>query len=349
MANVNLVLDDSKEDCGTKQYLKLKIDKDNAKRLLQRYYLNDAGKLEKILDVNQIMNKDISLRSPIYCKTKKGICPICYGDHWKNLNTKQIGILAGGAFNGVGINTLMKLKHAGTQINIKEVNFPELIKKFGISEEIHKYLDITKDKIVAKRGIRIVINSKDYSETDLIDAGDYLFIPGIIELSTDDGNIYTLPFQFQIKLYKPENFTLEDDIFKFEYIPGETITQTENYEKKIDPATMDRVLEGLTKYITTPEILLDVIADLISGVDLVHLELIVSNMFRDKDDPTKPCRLTSYRNGVIYGQKKIPYLTSWLTGLMFENINKSIKGGILSEEDIDFNKLEKIALERYKD
>ena len=349
MANVNVVIDDSKDDCGTKKYLILSVDNDLAKRLNDRYYYNeDSGKIEKI-NIDKIVGKAIKLRSPIYCKAKNGICPICYGDHWKNLETKEIGILAGGAFNGVGINTMMKLKHAGSQININEVDFPAILQKFNLLTSFSSFFEIEKTKIIAKKLIRIVIDSSDYSESDLIDAGDYLILPGIIDFQTDDGSTYTFPFQFQIKLYKPENYELDEKIYTLEYAPGEIITNTENYEKKVDPAVMDRILEGLTRYITTPEILLDVLANLITGIDLIHLEVIISNMFRDQDDPTIPCRLTSYKNGKIYGQKKLPYLTSWLTGLLFERINQAIKLGILSDKDIEFNKLEKIALEQYKD
>jgi len=89
------------------------------------------------------------------------------------------------------------------------------------------------------------------------------------------------------------------------------------------------------------------IQDKITGIDLVHIETIVSNMFRDSEDLTLPARITDYRQFEIIGQKKLPYIISWLSGLTFENINRAIKVGLLDGKEAKMDPIEKIAMEQY--
>jgi len=86
--------------------------------------------------------------------------------------------------------------------------------------------------------------------------------------------------------------------------------------------------------------------DELPSIDLIHLELIVSNMFRNSDDLTVPCRLSNYKNPSIIGQKRLPFESgSWLNALAFENINKAVENGLIRNEDAEMNPLEKIIME----
>lgn len=341
MANAGLEIDDSVKDCKTKDYLKLYVSKNRFKSVQERYQMV-GGKPSLITDSSDIIDKVIKLRSPIYCKAKNGICPVCYGDHWKKMNTKNIGILAGGAVNVVALNALMKQKHKSSQVEYVEVNFNKLLTTD--KERINLFLKVDKDTIQAKLPCSISINKADYSEESLIDAGEYFLIPGIFDICIDleNSEFITLPFNFQVKLYKPTNYYEEGKICFFNYEPGEKMIFQDYYIEDIDPATIDRLFGGQAKYITKPEMLLDALSEKLNSVDLVHLELIVSNMFRDKENETIPARLGSYDNCVIVGQKKLPHILSWLTALSFENIKKSLKFAIIDGTDAKENPIEKL-------
>jgi hypothetical protein len=95
-------------DCKTKKYLKLKVSKSMESKLIGRNYVdNKSGELTEITEDTKLTNSTILLRSPIYCKSKIGICKICYGKLAEKLNTKFIGIMSGGVMNDVGV----KLPH----------------------------------------------------------------------------------------------------------------------------------------------------------------------------------------------------------------------------------------------
>jgi len=104
MANAHIQIDDSIKDCGTKKTFKILIDKDLAGDIKNRYYIKNT-KPSLITNPEELIGQTIELRSPLYCKSIKGICPICYGTSWSELNNKNIGVLAGGNVNNKALNT----------------------------------------------------------------------------------------------------------------------------------------------------------------------------------------------------------------------------------------------------
>ena len=56
---------------------------------------------------SELIGQVIQLRSPLYCQCETGICPVCYGDSWKILENKSVGVLAGGVINNKALNAYM--------------------------------------------------------------------------------------------------------------------------------------------------------------------------------------------------------------------------------------------------
>jgi len=352
MSNANILISTTRADCGTRKYLELSIDSKKSPLLLNRNYIY-RNKIKKITDPSEIIGQKIKLRSPIYCRAKKGICSTCYGSHYKDLNTKNIGILAGGAINMVAINSMMKLKHKSAQIEIIDVDFKKLIKTSTEDiKTIEKLIDIKPKEIISKTNCTILLDKSDYDESSLIDIGEQLFIPGILNLyvgDLSDNKFISLPFNFQVHLNKPEDYVVDGKTIVLRYTAGEKILSQDYYTTQTEPSVIDRILGGALKYINNPEALLDAAHQQLPSLDLVHLELVVSNMFRDKDDATIPCRLKDYNNFQIIGIKKLPHINSWLTGLSFEDPSKAIKLALLNSRDNDMNPIEQILLEKFYD
>lgn len=350
MANAGLSIDKSEKDCGTKTCFEIVVTPEISNLIQYRYY-SESGKLKRV-EGEDIIGKTIKLRSPLYCKSEKGICPTCYGDLWKILNTENIGILAGGAVNVVGVNALMKMRHKASSVSTKEVDFPEMIKKSGVDiKSLEGFFKINKNIIEAKEPCTVVIDQREYDDTILIDCGDKYQIPGIITVQFGEGEEITnvtLPVPIVVDLLKPNEYNTDGYLITLKYEPGETILKQDFYNDDYDERVVMRLFEAGAKYITNPEILVNFMRDRLPGIDLVHLETIVSNMFRDADDDSKPARLTNYKNFVIIGQKRLPFITSWLNALAFENINKAIKTGLLEGKDAKLDPIEKIVSEKFR-
>ena len=78
------------KDCGTQRTLDLKLTPALFKKLKGRYIL-ESNKIKSVS--KDLVGQTIHLRSPIFCETRE-VCQICYGDLYKQLNTKNIGIVA---------------------------------------------------------------------------------------------------------------------------------------------------------------------------------------------------------------------------------------------------------------
>jgi hypothetical protein len=62
------------------------------------------------------------------------------------------------------------------------------------------------------------------------------------------------------------------------------------------------------------------------------MEVITSQLFRDKSNPSIPARLAPTWNPQIYAVKQIPYLESWVRGLEFERFQDAIANALTNDE-----------------
>jgi len=65
--------------------------------------------------------------------------------------------------------------------------------------------------------------------------------------------------------------------------------------------------------------------------DSTHLEVIISNILRSKRDPQKPARLVEPFDPEMYSIKTLPNIISYPLGIAFENFNKGIQYGMITE------------------
>ena len=260
------------------------------------------------------------------------------------METKNIGIVAAGALNNESVNAMMKMRHSAEKTQIITVNFPEIIKKSTIKlSELNHILDIQEQKIYAKDDLIIELDRHEYDDKTLQEYHDYYDLPGLITIRYGEDNpvFYSLPLNFNINLTKPENLKEMGRFLILNYTKGDLVIYKKNYSKTINPAVITKILDGVTKYIKDPRIMLDMLVDELPGMDSVHLELMISNMFRDSTDNKIPARLNNYKNFEIIGCKKLPFVDSWLSALAFQDIGKAVETGLVNNEHAQFNDIEK--------
>lgn len=342
-------LKQSGSDCGSTRYVNIFANEQRAKFLIGRYFLNEKTKeLEEIKDVDQILNKKIQLRSPIFCLQKDGICKTCYGKLAETLGSNNVGIIAGGAINDAAVNSMMKLRHQTSKSQTVKVDFSKILKESTIDRTlVDAYLNVEKTKITTKDNITIIIDLKDYNKNEFRDYSDHYYLPGLINIQVGNGknaeNI-TLPYTFYVKLSKPQTTEKDGSTLYLQYEKNVVLIEQEKYVKNTDSSIVSKLLDGVTKYINDPEILLQALTEEMSSIDSVHFETIISNMFRSKNDETVLGRHVNYKNVKIVGCKQLPHIDSWLTSLAFEDINKSIKQGLVNNKQISNNPIEQTML-----
>jgi len=118
----NLQIDKDLDDCGTTDLLEVDVKNNRkARMLINRWALNEEDKtLYKITEDNykNIIGKIIFIRSPILCKSPK-ICKKCYGDLYKILNSRFIGIIAAQTLGERGTQLVLRTFHTSGSAVIK--------------------------------------------------------------------------------------------------------------------------------------------------------------------------------------------------------------------------------------
>ena len=208
------------------------------------------------------------------------------------------------------------MRHQTSAPVMVRVNFINDLKKYNLyTTELQKNFTISENKIIANTEVFIVIDLHDYSETMFIESKDYYLLPGILTINTAEEKMrsWTLPFNYQVKLMKSAEIEEIGKTITLRYQPGETIIQQKVVEKTFDAGVLEKLLEGHTKYLNKPELFVFALLEFLGGLELVTIETIVQNMFRDANDKSMPARLTDYSDYEIIGQKKLPFVTSWVS------------------------------------
>jgi len=212
-------------------------------------------------------------------------------------------------------------------------------------DEIKNYLDISKEEIKAKRRAVVILNKKDYKD-EIEEFSEFYKVPGIIQIYfPDDDKIINLPFMFDINLIKPTNIDENKSEIILEYQPGETIIKQKIKSSSTNFNTFRRILDGNAKFLKTPEQMVIALAELLNySIDLVHFEVMVQQVFRCKNDVSKPCRLCEYKNCEFVGVSQLPRKISWLLGMAFERGNLAVKEALVNKVPLKMTPFEKLIL-----
>jgi hypothetical protein len=213
--------------------------------------------------------------------------------------------------------------------------------------ELEKYLEIKENEIIAKKNCEVFLDKSDYKDGEIQEMFDYYVVPGVIDITfPDEGKSVTLPFNFDVHLYKPEEIVDEKDFLLLKYKPGETLIKQKYKDTSVNFNTMLRVLQGNAKFIKDPEKYVYFIMQILDySIDQVHVEVLVQQMFRDAEDPSKPCRLSQKKKCEIVPVPQIPYKLSWLLGLGFERVDYAIKNALINQIPLKDTAYEKILLD----
>lgn len=116
----NLQIDSDLEDCGTTDCLQVNVKNERKARMLVNRWKMENEELELITKDNYKDNvgKVIYIRSPILCKSPR-ICRKCYGELYKILNSRFIGIIAAQTLGERSTQLVLRTFHTSGSAIIK--------------------------------------------------------------------------------------------------------------------------------------------------------------------------------------------------------------------------------------
>lgn len=214
----------------------------------------------------------------------------------------------------------------------------------------NEVFDISKNKITTRVGCVITIDEREYDDRTYIEGSKIITLPGILQFYIPTYEDYVqIALTYQVDLWKTSNTFREKNTILITYDEGDMVISKEYVPDETDIGLLIRLLQGRIKYVKDPKILLNMIHDILPDIDLVHIELIVSNMFRTEKDLDKKCRITGkYDKCVILGQQKQPFQDSWASSMAFQYIDRAINIGLVSGKDAEKNPIEKVLNEDFK-
>ena len=116
----NLQIDLNLEDCGTTDYLSVKVDTPRKAAMLVNRYMKDGDSLTLITKEScmELVDTTIEIRSPILCKSPL-LCQKCYGDLYKKLNSRFVGIIAAQTLGERSTQLVLRTFHTSGSAIIK--------------------------------------------------------------------------------------------------------------------------------------------------------------------------------------------------------------------------------------
>ena len=266
--------------------------------------------------------------------------------------TPYVGVLAAQIIGERGTQMIMRTFHTGGAIKIavREI-IQDIVENDPVvtSDKLRGYLKQEKNTLYCLKDCKITIDLSDYVMGDNI------------EIDEDENKIDVRGLMCQIEFEDLIfniilDYGLEINYRDIEYIKKEKITlffkaddplfevSLERQELKEQVLYVQRLLAGREIFRDVDHLLMKLlkIYGPLSKMDLVHLEILLSQCLRDRSNPANPARLGKTWDPVMVNIKKNIFNTSFVQGLAFENVGLAIKTGLISEEVPDQSIIERI-------
>lgn len=343
-------LDWLKKDCGTDLTLDIKLNPDIIKRLNGRF-VNYRNNLEQFDSSKFKTGNVIHLRSPIFCRSPK-ICHTCYGKLLEFHKSPYVGLIAAQNIGERGTQLIMRTFH---NTAIKPV-FRDILKDISENdpivnlEQLKNKLSQTKANLYCLENCSIIIDLEEYK------IGDDL------KINDDDGTVQVngllskiefsnLTFDFILDypvILKYYQIVQSKENIKLNFRKDDEILEVPLQKQDIRELALyvERLVSGKERFKDINHLFLKLYknyAEDISSMDLVHLEILLSQVLRDKINPVLPARVgKDPEHPILMNIKKNIFNSGLLQGLAFENVNAAINTGLITKTELEPSILEKV-------
>jgi hypothetical protein len=339
-------------DCKTRRVIPLRLTDDLKKRLVGRNIITPTGELKKFIPSSYKSGETINLRTPILCETPK-VCATCYGDLVRRHKTPYVGVLAATAIGERGTQLIMRTFHTGGAATVVVRDVAEdLIQNDPLVKitkaDLSKYIDQADDKVFANKSCKMTIDMSNYVNDDTIQIKDKtIWVKSLLSQVEFDNLIMSFVLDYAVEISKFDNAIITKDSIVLEFDRGQMMFQVPlSVENIKDSVNYVKRLVGGKEIYKGPGHLLQkvfkVYGGSVSDMDLVHMEVLVSQCFRDRAHPEIPARLGKKWDPVMVNLKNNVFSSGFIQGLAFENVNKAVETGLISDQYIDTSIMERI-------
>lgn len=241
--------------------------------------------------------------------------------------------------------------HTGGAAEFKKINILKELKS-SMPEEYESFIDRSfeqkeNDLYSNVDLLKIVVNKKLYMDEYKIkrDGDTYKLALGYFTMIVGETQIRST-IEMPVDLVITKDFSENENEIVIIYGKGDRIFNIKYF--KIAPEEVaqkiDKLVAGKSPW-ETPEDLLKKLHDNLSQFgpyDMTHIEVILSNILRNKTDPMIPARLKEPYDPVTFSIKTLPSVLSWSLGIAFENFSKALTYGLISKDPGNLSSIEKV-------
>ena len=332
-------LDENLDYCGTTKTLRLEnVSEKELQSLVNRYVLLD-NRVTKITlnNMEDFVGKTLELFTPIYCTSQK-ICKRCFGDDYKLINTRNIGFVAAASIGERATQEMLKAFHVGGVVKPEVVDFYTNVSE-NTSIPVNELKQIFKQeqfKFYAVKSVEIIFDKEYYNlryfKTDI----DELPLSIFLAKARVGNKEIDIVYDGGINLVVPYGFKEDKEYYYLEYRPNDLVFKT--VQEVLD---MDRLANKMLATIEGRVVVKDErhlykklyrLIQKLGTISSVWIEILVSQLLRDSENPSLPARLGRPYKPKIVSIKEIPYLESWIRSVEFENFHKAVTSALLQPE-----------------
>ena len=215
--------------------------------------------------------------------------------------------------------------------------------------KITQYLQQSDNKLIATKPCKLTIELNDYYISDSLQVKEQdsiIWVKSLVSKIEFNDIVFSILLDYPVELQTPNIEQTEERII-LTYLKDDIILSIPftTVEIKQQVNYVNRLLGGREIYKDPSHLLkkiYKVYGGKISDLDLVHLEVMVSQVLRDKNNNSEPARLGKTWDPVMANIKTDIFNTSFIQGLAFENVGKAIDIGLTSSHDSEPSILERV-------
>lgn len=215
--------------------------------------------------------------------------------------------------------------------------------------KITQYLQQSDDKLIAVKPCKLTIEMNDYHISDSIQVKEQdaiIWVKNLISKIEFDDSVFNILLDYPVEV-QTINMEQTKERIVLTYLKEDILLTIpfSTVEIKEQVNYVNRLLGGREIFKDPGHLLkkiFKVYGGKVSDLDLVHLEIMASQVLRDKKDHSKAARLGRTWDPVMANIKTDVFNTSFIQGLAFENVGKAIDTGLTTSYESDPSILEKV-------
>jgi hypothetical protein len=219
-------------------------------------------------------------------------------------------------------------------------------------EELEKNIDQVDSNLVSLKKCKMILSLEDYDIGDNLSINEedgFIWVKSLISIMEfENGEKFNIILDYNVEISMVSEVINDKKTITIFFGENDKILEVPLTQEDIKAQVLylGRLLGGRELFKDVNHLfmkLYKIYGALPGDMDLVHLEVLLSQCLRDKTNPMYPARVgKDPYNPVLVNIKTNVFSTSFVQGLCFENVGKAIKTGLLEDKSMPPSILEKV-------